>query len=410
MNPVVAYIFIRYPVLSQQFLQREIAALTAQGITVQIFSLFTVAPAERSERVNYFRWWEALALLWALPRELARDPALVLDGWKILKRHCPTNRENALSNVWAAIFAICRAREFRRSGIQIVHGAWATAPATAAAILHRLCGIPFSFGADAYDIYRHGGDAFVRPKLREAAFVHTNTRMTATYLQKLSPESAGRIMLARRGLEKFPAVVEEKNLPQPLRILSVARLVEKKGHCHQLAACAELKKMGIDFELRVVGDGPLRTRLSSEAARLRLNDRVEFCGALSPEKTDQAYDWASVFWHTGIIDADGDRDGLPNVIPEAFCHGLAVISHRAPAAMEAVVDGETGLLVEVGDSLALATATERVMKDSALRHRLGANGRRWVEENFRAESNTKILAAAFRDATKGASPSEFPNV
>jgi colanic acid/amylovoran biosynthesis glycosyltransferase len=397
----VAYIFIRYPVLSQQFLQREIAALAAQGIDVQIFSLLGVSPEERSEQVSYFHWWEALKLLWALPREFVHDPALLRDGWKILSRHWPTNAENAFINLWAAIFAICRAREFRRSGFQVVHGAWATAPATAAAILHRLCRIPFSFGADAYDIYRHGGDAFLRPKLREAAFVHTNTRMTATYLQGLSPKSAGRIMLARRGLEKFPALVE-RDLPQPLRILSVARLVEKKGHRYQLAACAELKKRGIDFEFRIVGDGPLREQLMIETARLSLEDHVKFCGALSPDKTNEMYEWASVFWHTGIIDADGDRDGLPNVIPEAFAYGLAVISHRAPGAMEAVLDGETGLLVEAGDSAALANATERVMKDAALRYRLRANGRRWVEENFRSEINTKILAAAFRNAINSA--------
>lgn len=402
MNLRVAYIFIRYPVLSQQFLQREIAALRAQGIDVQIFSLFGVAPGERSQEVDYFRRWELFKLLWALPRELIRDPGLPRDCWKILRRYWPTNPENAITNLWAAIFAICRAPEFRRSGVQIVHGAWATAPATAAAILHRLCGIPFSFGADAYDIYRHGGDAFLQPKLREAAFVHANTRMTATHLQGLSPESASKIMLGRRGLEKLPAFVEEKELPVPLRILSVARLVAKKGHRHQLAACAELRNRGIDFEFRIVGDGPLRAQLANEATRLLLNDRVTFCGALSPDKTDEAYEWAGVFWHTGIIDADGDRDGLPNVIPEAFAHGLAVVSHRAPAAMEAVFDGETGLLVEVGDSAALANATERLMKDSTLRHRLGTNARHWVEQNFRAESNTKILAAAFRTAIKHA--------
>lgn len=404
MNPRVAYIFIRYPVLSQQFLQREIAALTAQGIEVKIYSLFAVATADRSSSVNYFRWWESLKLLWLLPRELARDPALLRDGWKMWHRYWPTNAENFFTNIWATIFALCRANEFRRSGIQIVHGAWATAPATAAAVLHRLCAIPFSFGADAYDVYRHGGDAFLEPKLREAAFVHVNTHATVTHLKEVSPESGHRIVLARRGLDKFPPF-KEKALPQPLRILSVARLVQKKGHCHQLAACAELQKMGIAFHLKIVGDGPLRARLSSETASLGLNDCVTFCGAFSANETDQAYEWASIFWHTGIIDEEGDRDGLPNVIPEAFAHGLAVISHRAPAPMEAVIDGETGVLVEGGDSRALAEATERVMKDAPLRHRLGKNGRRWVEENFRAESNVKILAAAFRAATPAAAPS-----
>jgi colanic acid/amylovoran biosynthesis glycosyltransferase len=402
MNPLVGYIFIRYPVLSQQFLQREIAALTAHDVGVKIYSLFAVARAERSPSVNYFRWWESLKLLWTLPRELARDPALLRDGWKMLHRYWPTNAENFLTNIWATIFAVCRANEFRRSGIQIVHGAWATAPATAAAVLHRLCGIPFSFGADAYDVYRHGGDAFLEPKLRETAFVHVNTHAAVTHLKKVSPESAHKIVLARRGLDKFPPFVGEKDLPRPLRILSVARLVEKKGHCHQLAACTELQKMGIAFHLKIVGDGPLRMRLSSETARLCLNDRITFCGAFSPNEANQAYEWASVFWHTGIIDQEGDRDGLPNVIPEAFAHGLAVISHRAPAPMEAVIDGETGLLVEGGDPRALAEATERVMKDGTLRHRLGNNGRRWVEENFRADSNVKILAAAFRAATQPA--------
>jgi colanic acid/amylovoran biosynthesis glycosyltransferase len=405
MNPVVAYIFIRYPVLSQQFLQREIAALSAQNISVKIYSLFPVPPAQRDKSVSYFRWWELFRLPVALARELARDRALLGDGWKMLRRHWPTNAENGFTTIWGAIFAVCRAQEFRRSEIQIVHGAWATAPATAAAILHRLCGIPFSFGGDAYDLYRHGGDAFLVPKLREAVFVHINTRTTAAHLEKLSPESAHKIVLARRGLAKFPPLNGEKSLPQPLRILSVARLVEKKGHVHQLAACAELKKMGIDFEFRIVGDGPLHARLANEAERLQLNDCVTFCGAFPPEKIDEAYEWASIFWHTGIIDAQGDRDGLPNVIPEALAHGLAVISHRAPAAMEAVIDGETGLLVDVGDSRALAKATERVMNDPALRHRLGVNGRRWVEENFCAESNVKILAAAFRTIIAPAAPS-----
>ena len=114
MNLRVAYIFIRYPVLSQQFLQREIAALRAQGIEVQIYSLFGVAARERSDEVSYFRWWESLKLLWRLPREFTADPALLRDGWRILRRHWPANTENGLTNLWAAIFAVCRAREFRR--------------------------------------------------------------------------------------------------------------------------------------------------------------------------------------------------------------------------------------------------------------------------------------------------------
>ncbi len=354
----VAYLFDRYPVLTQRFLQREIDALRAHGIAIEPFSIFRhIAETRRS------RW-----------------------------------SDNYLSVIPAASFALRHARAIRAGKFQLVHGAWATAPATAAVILHRLCHIPFSFGAHAFDLYRHGGDPFLRAKLRAAAFVHTTTRANVSYLQKVSPESAAKIVLARRGLEEMPPATERKQLPVPVRILSVGRLVEKKGHRFQLAASEELRKMGIDFRLLIVGDGPLRATLLAEVTHRNLSEYVSLGGALSHKGVDEAFGWANIFWHTGIIDAAGDRDGLPNVIPEAMAHGLPVISHREPGAMEAVNDGVTGLTVESGDAMALAQATARVIRNRELRTVLGQKGRAWVEENFLAKRNAEILAAAFRRA------------
>ena len=404
-QPTVAYIFERYPVLSQTFLRGEVAGVRVQGVRVEIHSMLPPSAADRVHAlpgvpVNYFRWWEVAKLIVALPRELLRDRTLLRDGWHLYCHYRPTNSENFWTTVWAAIFAICRANQVRQQKPDVIHGVWATGPATAAAILSRLCGVPFSFGGHAYDIYRHGGDAFLEPKLRAAGFVHTTTEAGLACLRERVAGAAVNILLARRGLDRLPPKSERDTTVRPIRLLSVGRLVAKKGHDHQLAACALLKARGVPFVAKIVGDGPLRDELQRRIDRDGLGGLVILCGALSPEQVDEHYRWADVFWHTGLVDADGDRDGLPNVIPEAFAHCLPVISSRTAGPMEAVAHETSGLIVDVSNISELAGAVRRLAEDSSLRQRLGENGRRWVEEHFLIARNAEILARAFREVSR----------
>ncbi len=418
--PTVAYIFERYPVLSQTFLRREVAGVRNQGVRVEIHSLLPPNPADLAHQVegvplDIFHWWEAAALIVALPRELLRDPALLRDGWRLYRRYRPTNPENFWSTVWAAIFAVCRANRLRRHKPDVIHGVWATAPATAAAVLSRLCGVPFSFGGHAYDIYRHGGDAFLEPKLGRTSFVHTTTDAAANYLRDHAHGAPVKIVLARRGLDQLPPkpardTTARRNSPpteglgvgspRPVRLLSVGRLVPKKGHIHQLAACALLKSWGVPFVARIVGDGPLDDDLRQKIDRDGLHDLVSLTGPLPPQQVDEQYLWADIFWHTGVIDAEGDRDGIPNVIPEAFACCLPVISSRTAGPMEAVTHDVTGLLADPSNTAELAAAVKRLADNAKLREQLADNGRRWVEENFLTSTNAAILARAFSEACR----------
>jgi colanic acid/amylovoran biosynthesis glycosyltransferase len=438
---IVAYIFERYPVLYQTFLRREVAGVCAQGVRIEVHSMIVPSPANRAHAlkgvpVDYFRWWEAAKLIVALPRELLRDPTLLRDGWRLYQRYRPTNPENFWTTVWAAIYAVCRANRFRQRKPDVIHGVWATGPATAAAILSRLCGIPFSFGGHAHDIYRHGGDAFLEPKLRAASFVHTTTEVAANYLRDRAisssppPEGLGvgsavpnspptegpwvgstRIVLARRGLDQLPPKLARDSStlpnspptegagvgsPRPIRLLSVGRLVPKKGHIHQLAACALLKSWGVPFVARIVGDGPLYDELQRCIDRAGLEKFVSLTGPLAPQQVDEQYQWADVFWHTDVVDAEDDRDGIPNVIPEAFARCLPVISSRTAGPMEAVAHEVTGLLADPTNTTELAGAVKRLADDAKLRQQLADNGRRWVEENFLISHNAAILAHVFR--------------
>lgn len=391
----LSYIFNRYPSPTQTFLSREIEALQAMGFRVRVHALLS---RPRTTGVDYFRWWEWGKLLIAVPRELWRMPSLLSDAWKMLRQHRPSSLENLGITLVAVAFAFCRAPRFRERRVGIIHGAWATGPATAAAVLSRLCGIPFSFGAHAYDIYRRGGDAFLAPKLRAARFVHTTTEANVASLREKAGGAAAKIVLARRGLAALPESVPDRQPHAAIRLLSVGRLVPKKGHVYQLAAAAWLRSNRFPFELRIAGDGPLRKKLEAVIRSLELSECVTLLGALNTDEVEKCYRWADVLWHTGIVDEEGDRDGLPNVIPEAFAHGLPVICGQTPGATEAVAHNQTGLVVDVTNAEALATAVKQLASDSKWRNRLGRNARRWVEQNFLVAQNAKILAQAFREA------------
>lgn len=394
----IACLVMKYPTLSQTFIERDLLGLVAQGIEVEVHPIWDfrrpgdlgqITPADLRV-VRSGNLWQMAAAAW---RELRAHPTRAGRAGRLLRANRPRHGEAWFMTWWGTFFGLARAEAFRRSGVAVVHGAWATAPATAAMVLSARCGIPFSFGAHAYDLHRRGGDPLLGAKMQAARFVHTTTEVNAADLRRRFPDAKAKIVLARRGLITMPPVVLREDHGGPVRLLSVGRLVEKKGHAHQIDACWELKRRGTDFRLKIIGEGPLRSALQTQIAGAGLTKQVELAGALAPENVAAAYREADIFWHTGIIDSQGDRDGLPNVIPEALAHGLPVISSAAGGAAEAVRD--SGLIVDPKDATALADAVERLAGDPPLRAEMGEAGRIWVQENFLAEQNTKRLAEAF---------------
>jgi len=400
----VAYFTIQYPTLSQTFLQREVETLRAQGIDVRIYPCWQWGrqPAGESAFAHPTVPVDppGLANSWALPWHVTTQALAMGRDWKkalaLLRTHPPRTFEGRFMTYWGACYGLHLAGRFRQQPPDHFHGAWATGPATIAGLLARRFTRPFSFGAHAYDVFRDGGDPLLDAKLRAAAFVHTTTRQTEAYLRSRVPDAP--IVLSRRGLPELPEFRPPGPAHEPIRILSVGRLVEKKGHTHQLAACEELARRGEQVRLRIVGEGPLGEPLACEVEARGLGERVEFTGGQPAEKVREHYRWADLFWHTGIVDAEGDRDGLPNVVPEAMAHGLPVIACTEAGVTEAIEDGETGLTVEVRDTAKLADTVMKIARDLPLRQRLAENARHWVETHFVSETNTALLADAFQRA------------
>ena len=394
-KPVIAYLFTTFPKGTETFLQREIVAMQAQGVALRLYSLWGGGGTFRGLPVTRFPKWKLLTLVWMIPYESWRRPEVLRQvGHGLLTRR-PPSWLNFWENMLGAGFACLYAGHFRKNPPALIHAAWGGAPATAAWLLWRFDGHRYSAAAHAYDLYEHGGDWWLRDKLEHAAFVHTSTEMgRRSLVERGLPVE--HIHCIRRGLDRLPPLKRLRPARDPLRLVAVARLVEKKGLHHQLRIHAALRAAGVPFEARIVGEGPLRAELERQAGQLGIAASVTFTGHLPNHEVWNQLAWADVLLHTGVVAASGDRDGLPNVIPEAMCVGVLVVTSAAAATTEAVTDGVTGLVAPVETPAAWVAALRSLMTDDVRAERLRTAARRWVEENFNAHDNAGRLLALFR--------------
>lgn len=393
----VAYFFTRFPHPTETFLQREVRGMWALGLRPEIHSFHAGAPGFEGRPVRQFSKWRLLGLPWHIAVEWCRRPAEVAGFAARLFTGWPRDWLNYWENLYGAGIGAVLAGELRRARIQHVHAAWASLPAMAAWVVSRLNGITFSLGAHAYDLFEHEGDWFIREKCGAAAFVHTSTAAGLRRLLHLGIAPA-RIVLARRGLDRLPEIRPTRAVRRPLRIVCVARLVEKKGLLRQLALYRRAREAGLDLEVRIVGDGPLRRRLAREIDALRLGDAVRLDGHLGESEVWGALAWADVLVHTGVVTSSGDRDGLPNVVPEAMSAGAVVVSAPGDGVLEAVGHEDTGLVCPLDDPDAWVDAFRRIQQDDALAGRLRSGARAWVEQHFSAPRNAGRILERMREA------------
>jgi glycosyltransferase involved in cell wall biosynthesis len=166
-------------------------------------------------------------------------------------------------------------------------------------------------------------------------------------------------------------------------------LVEKKGTKVLIEAVAGIA----GAKLAVIGDGPLRAALERQARKL--GERVRFLGALRSDEVAQWMQRASVLAAPSVTAADGDAEGLPNVVVEAAASGLPVVGTRHSGIPEAVEDGATGFLVPEGDAGALAARLAELLGSQSLRREMGVAARQLAEHKFSRQMLTERLEAIY---------------
>jgi glycosyltransferase involved in cell wall biosynthesis len=292
--------------------------------------------------------------------------------------------------------ALAVAREVRRKQIDHLHAPFAHEATTVARLAAKIAGISYSFTARAKDIFhdRVRSDDLKR-KLRDASGVVTISDFHLDYLRHEYGPLADKVIRVYNGLdlEEFPY---SEPRDRPPVILAVGRLVEKKGFGDLIDACEILARQEHRFSCRIVGAGALAVDLERRVQRAGLADRIELIGPRPQNEVSDEMRSAAVLAAPCIIGADGDRDGLPNVIQEAFALGTPVVSTDVTGIPEVVRDGETGLQVPQRDPQALADALQRLLLDPALRVRLARAARRLIDAEFDIRRNSARRRALFR--------------
>jgi colanic acid/amylovoran biosynthesis glycosyltransferase len=166
------------------------------------------------------------------------------------------------------------------------------------------------------------------------------------------------------------------------RVLSVARLVEKKGIRYGIEAVSKIVEQHGGIEYAIVGDGPLKSELEQLARDLKMDKEVRFLGWMNQEGVTELMAQSDILLAPSVTAEDGDQEGIPVVLMEALAMGLPVVSTEHSAIPELIVDRKTGLLAPERDSQALADRIIELMTKDSLVTELKKNGREFVEENF----------------------------
>lgn len=425
-EPEIGYVLKGYGRTSETFITNEIFLLESEGVNLSIFSLLKLQGQRQHGVIEKIKA-PIVFLPETTPSEESSLPVwLLLNAPRFAASHWRLFRLRPSAYLRAMIEALTMSLKYRRrsfakeflqagfialqvlqSGrIRHLHAHFCHTSTTVTMLASRLSGVTFSFTAHAKDIYREDmnpGD-LLSVKLRRARFAVTCTRANQIYLESLSSNGSS-LHTVYHGLDLSlftPSAVDDvKDSPGKPLILSVGRLVEKKGFVYLVEACRLLKDKGCDFTCRIVGgEDQHAATIRSTIERLNLTDTVTLHSAVTQEELKRIYQQATIFALPCQVLESGDRDGIPNVLVEAMAMGLPVVSTNISGIPELIEDRVNGMLVPEKNSAELAAAIEELLSVPELRRQFGKAGREKVSRDFDSQRNVQALKALFDECLK----------
>ncbi len=396
-----------YPRLSETFIAQELLGLERAGFELTLISMRKPTDKKRhpvhdeiKARVVYLPEYlhnEPLRVLRALFAGIGKPgfKPLLKQFWSDLKRDITPNRVRRFGQ------ALVLAHEWPDGG-EWLHAHFIHTPASVTSYASIMTGIPWTCSAHAKDIWT-SPDWELSEKLGRARWTVTCTRTGFEHMRDLVGAD-DKVHLSYHGLDldRFGSFIGEhssrdgRDASDPAFILSVGRAVEKKGYDVLLKALALLPG-DLNWRFTHIGGGDGLAKLKALADTLGIADRITWKGALAQEDVLAHYRQADIFALACRVAADGDRDGLPNVLVEASSQRLVCVSTNVSGIPELLEDGANGLVVAPEDPQALAVALESAIRNPALRHRLGEAAERRVREHFDYHASIRQLTGLFEE-------------
>jgi len=388
-----------FPKVTETFILRDLVHNHHSGHEMRIFHL---TPWRKDEVVHGFAqqtlgWATTFPFLFdsrvlgALARALIRHPLTLLVIISTIIREFLTEPANMLKALAIVPKSLAMAENLAAWETHHIHAEFAGHPATAAWIVHRMTGLPFSVSCHAHDIFRT--QRLLKQKLTAASFVRCISEFNRNFLRQRFPQ------LIDHPLPVIHVGVDTQNI-QPLlaahsdtfHILYVGSLQIRKGINFLLQALAQLAGEGAaslpaNWRCDIVGDGPEAKNLAALAQKLGLDSQVTFHGAQPFEQVSRFLTHCNLLTVPSIEAAGGRTEGIPTVIMEALAHQRPVIASRLSGIPELIVDGDTGYLITPGDAAGLATAITHVANNPDAAMDTARRGRRRIEQEFDMVTN-----------------------
>ena len=291
------------------------------------------------------------------------------------------------------------ASKLKSKNICHIHAHFAFLSVDIACQLAKLQGIKYSLTTHAQDIYTN--EQKIKQVIDDARFTLTCTKYNRDYLNNITQfKYKDKIFTNYHGID--PLKWQLNNLQKELNnseicILSIARLVEKKGLIYLVEAIHILIKKGYKVKCSIIGEGPLKETLENHIKDNRSHQYVYIIDFIEQTEVKKYFITSDLFILPCIIAQNGDRDGLPNVILEAMIMGVPVISTPVSAIPEIIEDRVTGILVRKNNANAIADAILELKNDRELYNKIVENSRRKLREEFTIESCTSKLIESFKN-------------
>lgn len=278
-----------------------------------------------------------------------------------------------------------------------IHAHFAFISVDIAYFLSELLKVQYSFTAHAQDIYTNQNK--IKQHLPFTKFLVTCTEYNRNQLNKLTNNLfKDKIYRVYHGinLEKWPQKTIRVHRYNEMQILTIARLVEKKGLIYLIKAIKKLIDNGTKVHCTIIGQGSHQASLEKYINSKKLDHFIQIRPFVPQNKLKNYYSNADIFVLPCIISPNGDRDGLPNVIIEAMSIGVPVISTPVSAIPEVIKHKKTGILVKEKDKQAIVDGIKLLINDHKLRNHIIQNARKEIEEKFNIISTTEKLIDIFR--------------
>jgi glycosyltransferase involved in cell wall biosynthesis len=390
----VAYMVLRFPLLTETFVLRELNAVADRvAFPVELFALRRGRGAAVHPMADA---WLAVVQIASIARGCVELLRLAVTRPRVVGRvirnvlfdyaRDPRALVNGLAVV---VLAASFVPAIRRRGVAHIHAHFATQPAEAAWALAAFTGVTYSITAHAYDLFMdtRGLDR----RTRGARFVTCISEYNRRFLHARNP-----------GLE-CPLVhcgVPTREMRRPAhapkaestRLIMVSSFQAKKGHAvliEALRSSPALRSVRLDL----VGTGPLEPAIRSLVHAAGLGDRVTFRGDQTEDAVRRMVACSDVLVQPSVVAPDGDMDGIPNTLIEAMALGTPVVTTSLSGIPELVIDGETGVVVSPGDPEELAAGLQRVIEDPEAARRRAAAGLAKVGAEFDIADSAAAMAS-----------------